>query len=50
MKPDRIILDKYLIPFHYKTCDASDLKKIFLTVEPQLEVEFLITPPEEREK
>lgn len=38
MKAEKILLDKYLLPIHNKTCTEGDLKKIFLTVEPQLEV------------
>ena len=38
MKPERILLDKYLLPLHNKKCSPSELKKIFMTVEPQIEV------------
>ena len=49
MNPERILLDKYLLPIHNKVCDSVGLKKIFLTVQPQMQVEFLISPPEEKE-
>ena len=50
MKPEKILLDKYLLPIHLKKCNSSDLKKIFMNVEPQIEVEFIIVPPESTEK
>lgn len=50
MKPDRILLDKYLLPLHHKKCSTAELKKIIVTVEPQIEVEFIIVPLEDSEK
>lgn len=44
MKPEKILLDKYLLPIHLKRCTSTDLKKIFMNVEPQIEVEFIIVP------
>lgn len=32
MKPERILLNKYLLPIHKNECDINDLKKIFLSV------------------
>ena len=32
MKPEKILLDKYLLPIHMKKCTASELKKVFINV------------------
>jgi hypothetical protein len=49
MKPERILLNKYLLPIHKNECDINDLKKIFLSVEPEMETDFLIVPLKETE-
>ena len=35
MKPDKILLDKCLLPIHKMNCESNDLKLIFQSVEPQ---------------
>jgi carotenoid cleavage dioxygenase-like enzyme len=45
IKPEKILLDKYLIPLHEGEVTPAELKKIFAAVEPQIETEFVTIPP-----
>jgi hypothetical protein len=45
VKPDKVLLDKSLIPLHEGEVTREHLKKIFQAVEPQVETEFVTIPP-----
>ena len=45
LRPEKILLDKYLFPLHHDHLDKDDFRRIFLAVEPQVETEFLTVPP-----
>ncbi len=44
MKPEKLLLDKYLLPLHVGECTSSELKKLLTNIDLQEETEFLIVP------
>ena len=45
VKPEKILLDKALVPLHEEQVNSDELRKIWQGVEPQVEIEFVTIPP-----